>query len=125
MQNIHKRAGAGVLALACFGLVAAVWTRTSAREQGQVREFTVEGNQYAFSPAKLDVQKDDLVKITFTARDMPHSFTIDEYRIAKRAGAGQSVVFEFRADRTGTVAFYCNLSQDDRCKQMRGELTVR
>jgi heme/copper-type cytochrome/quinol oxidase subunit 2 len=125
MQTIHRRAGAGVLALACFGFVAAVWTRTSARE-GQVREFTVEGNQYAFSPARLDVQKDDLVKITFTARDMPHSFTIDEYRIAKRAGAGQSVVFEFRADRSGTVNFYCNLvSQDDRCKQMRGQLTVR
>ena len=125
-KNHRRRAGAGVLALACFGLGAAIWTRTSAREQGQVREFSVEGNQYAFSPARLDVQKDDLVKITFTARDMPHSFTIDEYRIAKRAGAGQSVVFEFRADRTGTVNFYCNLvSQDDRCKQMRGQLTVR
>jgi heme/copper-type cytochrome/quinol oxidase subunit 2 len=71
------------------------------------------------------VQKDDLVKITFNSVDMAHSFTVDSYRIAKRAGAGQSVVFEFRADQTGRFPFYCNLTQDDRCRQMRGELVVR
>jgi heme/copper-type cytochrome/quinol oxidase subunit 2 len=65
------------------------------------------------------------VKVTFTAQDMAHSFTIDEYRIAKRAGAGQTVVFEFRADRTGQFTYYCNLSQDERCRQMRGQLIVR
>jgi hypothetical protein len=34
-------------------------------------------------------------------------------------------VFEFRADRSGTVAFYCNLSVDDRCRNMKGQLSVR
>ena len=58
------------------------------------------------------------------AENIPHSFTIDAYRIAKRAGAGQTVVFEFRADRTGTFPFYCNLATDEGCKQMHGELTV-
>ena len=72
--------------------------------------------QFAFSPAQIDVQKDDLVKITFTAVDIPHSFTVDGYRIAKRAGAGQTVVFEFRADRAGEHDFYCNLAQDERCR---------
>ena len=50
------------------------------------------------------------MKITFTADDIAHSFTIDQYRIAKRAGAGQTVVFEFRADQAGTHRFYCNLT---------------
>jgi cytochrome c oxidase subunit 2 len=94
-------------------------------EQGQVREFTVTGRDHAFSPARLEVQKDDLVKIAFTASDMPHSFTIDDYRISKRAGTGHQVVFEFRADRSGTFPFYCNLTQDDRCRKMKGELVVR
>ncbi len=58
--------------------------------------------------------------------DVAHSFTIDvPYRISKRAGTGQSVVFEFRADEPGRFTFYCNLTQDDRCKQMKGELVVR
>jgi heme/copper-type cytochrome/quinol oxidase subunit 2 len=119
------RKSVSVFAIACLGLGTAVWARSAAREQGQVREFTVEGNQYAFSPSSIEVQKDDLVKITFTARDMPHSLTIDEYRIAKRAGAGQTVVFEFRADRSGPFTFYCNLTQDERCRNMKGQLRVR
>jgi cytochrome c oxidase subunit II len=97
----------------------------TARAQGAQREIAIKADQFAFSPSEIEVQKDDLVKITFTAVDMPHSFTVDGYRIAKRAGAGQSVVFEFRADRAGEHAFYCNLAQDDRCRQMKGKLVVR
>jgi heme/copper-type cytochrome/quinol oxidase subunit 2 len=96
-----------------------------ARAQGPNREVTVRGDQFAFSPTSIEVQKDDIVKITFTAVDIPHSFTMEGYRIAKRAAAGQTVTFEFRADRTGTFPFVCNLTQDDRCKQMHGELVVR
>ena len=97
----------------------------AAQDQGQVREFNVSGNHYAFTPASIAVNKNDLVKITFTAQDMAHSFTIDDYRIVKRAGAGQTVTFEFRADRAGSFTFYCNLSADEKCKEMKGTLTVR
>jgi cytochrome c oxidase subunit 2 len=122
---VRRRKSLGLFAFACLGLAAAMWARTSAGGQGQVREFTVEGNQFAFSPARIEVQKDDLVKVTFTARDMAHSFTLDEYRIVKRASAGQTVVFEFRADRSGAFTFYCNLSQSDKCREMKGHLDVR
>jgi plastocyanin len=111
--------------LACFAFAAVAFVGLSAREQGQIREFQVIGRDFAFSPARLEVQKDDVVKITFTAADMPHSFTSDHYRIAKRAGAGQSVTFEFRTDQTGTFDFYCNLSHDERCRNMKGQLVVR
>jgi cytochrome c oxidase subunit 2 len=97
----------------------------SAFSQGQVREFTVTGRDHAFSPSRIEVQKDDVVKITFTAADMAHSFTNEQYRISKRAGAGQSVTFEFRADQAGTSEFYCNLSADERCRNMKGTLVVR
>ena len=103
--------------------VAAFTPKTSS--QGATREFTISGDHFAFSPQRIEVQKDDLVKITFTAKDIPHSLTIDQYRIAKRAAAGQTVVFEFRADQAGTHRFYCNLTTDDRCKRMEGELVVK
>lgn len=108
-------------------LAASVLTLVSAaaQDQGQIREFTISGDRFAFSPAAIAVNKNDLVKIAFTASDMPHSFTLDEYRIVKRAGAGQTVTFEFRADRGGSFTFYCNLSQDAKCKDMKGTLTVR
>ena len=109
---------------AAFGLFSALAVGESG-DEGQVREFAVTGREFAFGPSRLVVQKDDLVKVVFTAADMPHSFTIDDYRISKRAGSGQTVVFEFRADRAGTFPFYCNLTMDERCRKMRGELVVR
>jgi heme/copper-type cytochrome/quinol oxidase subunit 2 len=114
-----------VAALACLALAAVALTTAAARGQGQVREFSVSGRNHSFTPGRIEVQKDDLVKITFTASDIAHSFTVDRYRIAKRAGAGQSVVFEFRADQPGTFAYYCNLTADDKCREMKGELVVR
>ena len=111
--------------LAILAVAVVSFVGLSAREQGQTREFTISGRDHRYSPARIEVNKDDLVKITFTAADIAHSFTLDSYRIAKRAGAGQTVVFEFRADQTGTFPFYCNLTQDDKCRQMKGELIVR
>jgi len=114
------------LAVAVVVAAGAFWAGGAASSRGQVRNITITGDQFAFSPARIEVQKDDLVQVRFTARDIAHSFTVDlPYRISKRAGAGQSVVFEFRADEAGRFTFYCNLTQDERCKQMKGELVVR
>ena len=69
--------------------------------------------------------QDDVVKIDLQTSDIAHSFTVDNYRIAKRVAPGQPVSFEFRADKAGTFPFYCNLQTEDGCRQMRGELVVR
>ena len=112
--------GSAVCAVSAFALLSL----PASASQGAVREFTVRGDGFAFSPSRIEVQKDDVVKISFTAVDMPHSFTMDgAYRIAKRASAGQTVTFEFRA--SGSERFYCNLNQDQRCKEMHGELVVK
>jgi plastocyanin len=120
-----KKTLLGVASVACFVIGAAVVGSTAARaDQGAVREFAIRADQFSFAPARIEVQKDDIVKVTFTAVDIPHSFVMDgPYRIAKRAGAGQTVTFEFRA--SGSERFYCNLTQDDRCKGMHGELVVK
>jgi heme/copper-type cytochrome/quinol oxidase subunit 2 len=117
---------AGVSLSAALLAVVVLGPARARAQGGQAREFTINGNQFAFAPARIEVQKDDLVKITFTAADIAHSFVIDNpYRIAKRAGSGQSVTFEFRADQAGTFPFYCNLTQDERCRQMKGQLVVK
>jgi heme/copper-type cytochrome/quinol oxidase subunit 2 len=119
------------LVLAAFGIVtvrhhagAMPVVAAALQEPGQ-KQFTINAHKYAFSPQQLEVQQDDLVKITLQSQDIPHSFTVDGYRIAKRVNPGQTVVFEFRADQAGRFPFYCNLKIDDGCKGMRGELVVR
>lgn len=88
------------------------------------REVSVAARKYSFG-GEIRVQKDDLVRITFSAEDIPHSFTIDRYRISKRAEPGKPVSFEFRADQPGEFEIYCNLTIDEQCAQkMKGKLVV-
>jgi len=95
-----------------------------AGSQAVATEFSVVANDFAFAPARLEVKQNDIVRITFRAVDIPHTFTIDAYRISKRAAIGQTIVFEFRADRAGTFPIYCNLTADQRCRRMKGTLVV-
>ena len=106
-----------ILVLAAFGLMVRA-------QEGGERSFTVAAHKYAFTPARIDVQQDDLVRVTFSTDDIPHSFTIDKYRIAKRVEPGKPIVFEFRADQPGKFPIYCNLTADDGCRKMIGELVV-
>jgi heme/copper-type cytochrome/quinol oxidase subunit 2 len=111
-----------------FALAGPLVRRLFAAAQDQApnrREFSIGAHNYAFAPDRLEVIHDDLVKITVQSSDQAHSFTIDEYRIAKRIPAGGATTFEFRADRPGTFAFYCNLTSDTGCRGMRGQLVVR
>jgi cytochrome c oxidase subunit II len=108
----------------------AVLTRAPAHAQAQApednrREVTIAAREGAFAPARLEVRVNDLVKVTFSADDGPHSFNIDAYRIAKRARPGHPAVFEFRADQAGTFPYYCNLKEGGGAHDMRGELVVR
>jgi nitrous-oxide reductase len=89
------------------------------------REFTVTARDYRFSPSRLEVTQDDLVKLTVQSLDVAYSLTIDEYRLSRRVPAGGTATIEFRADRSGTFSFYSNMSNDARHAQMRGTLVVR
>ena len=122
------RRTAGVLLVgAGAGLLAGPFVvRLFAQDQAPNRpEFTIVAKDYHYSPERIEVTQDDLVKLTVRSEDLAHSFSIDEYRIVKRVPAGGSTTFEFRADRPGTFRFYCNLTSEGGHSQMRGELVVR
>ena len=89
------------------------------------RELTIVAKDFHFTPNRIEVTQDDLVKLTVRSEDIAHTFTIDEYRIVKRVAAGGSTTFEFRADRAGTFPFYCNLTGEAGHQMMHGELVVR
>lgn len=90
------------------------------------REFTLTAKDFRFSPDRIEVARDDIVKLTVRSQDdVSYSLTIDEYRVSKRVPAGGAVTFEFRADREGTFPFYSNMTGDARHSQARGQLVVR
>jgi heme/copper-type cytochrome/quinol oxidase subunit 2 len=107
-----------------IAVVLSTLAARSAQNPDRVREVSVVGERYEFAPTRIEARVNDIVRVTFRAADIPHSFTIDDYRIAKRAGVGQTIVFEFRVDRAGRFPIYCSLTADDKCRRMKGELIV-
>ena len=117
--------GTGIY-LAAGPFVRRVLAAPAGQDQAPTRrEFTVTARDYSFSPNRVEVQQDDLIKLTVQSADNAYGFTIDDYRVSKRVPAGGSTIVEFRADRAGTFAFYSNLSNDSRHSKMSGQLIVR
>ena len=123
-SHVLARRLVGVALVGCLALIGAGHLGLAQESAQGPREILLNAHRYEFSQSRIDVTQDDVIRITLVAEDIPHSFTIDAYRIAKRAAPGQPVTFEFRADRPGTFQFYCNLTIDDGCRKMRGELVV-
>ena len=80
---------------------------------------------FRWTPDRIEVSQDDLVRLTIRSEDIAYSFAIDEYRIVRRVPAGGTTSFEFRADRPGTFRFYSNLTSDRAHADMQGQLIVR
>ncbi len=126
-MGLTRRTAGLLLVGAGAGLLAGPFVaRLFAQDQAPNRpEFTIIARDFHFTPERIEVTQDDLVKLTVRSEDLAHSFAIDEYRIVKRVPAGGSITFEFRADRAGTFRFYCNLTSEAGHSQMHGELVVR
>ena len=114
-----------LIVLVVAGVVASsVGAAPSAQRVG-APEHRIVAENFAFHPSRIVVNAGDAVRVTFVAKDRAYTFTIDAYRISRRATPGHDVVIEFCADQVGTFVFYCNLTDDARCRGMKGELVVR
>lgn len=127
MSQRLGRWGVGAVVLALAGALSSPRLLVAAEKH----EFQVSAHKYAYRVTGVDrpeihVREGEIVHITFSTEDIPHSLTIDgPYRISKRAAPGKPVTFDFLADKPGTFDFYCNLALDERCrKELRGRLIV-
>ena len=105
-------------------LLAATFTLAAQEQAPNRRDIVIVARDHRFAPDRIEVTRDDLVRITLRSEDAPVGFAIDAYRIAKRVAGGQAVTFEFRADQVGTFPFYCNITSDEQCRDMKGTLVV-
>ena len=92
---------------------------------GDVKEFTVDGSSYRFSPNILSVNKGDIVRINFVNSEGKHDLKIDGYNIGTKViDGGQSDVLEFTADKTGEFEYYCSIGEH-RQMGMVGKIVVK
>lgn len=91
---------------------------------GEVKEFTVTGENFAFAPNVMSVKQGDTVRITFKNIDGFHDLKIDEFEVAtKQIPGGSEETIEFVANQAGSFEFYCSVGKH-RDMGMKGTLTV-
>lgn len=114
-------------------------TQTPAAETGQpieaspatqapvagVTEISVNGTEFSFSPASINVKASEKVKITFKNNGRaPHNLVIEGLNIGtKTISGGQIDIVEFTASSSGTYTFFCSIP-GHRASGMEGSLKV-
>ncbi len=101
-------------------------TKTAEPAAGTVKDLTVVGTSYKFTPATLTVNKGDTVRITFKSQGgLTHDLVIDEFGVAtSQLGDEEEEEVEFVADKAGTFTYYCSVG-NHRQMGMVGKLVVQ
>lgn len=92
---------------------------------GPVKEFTVTGSGFKFSPNTITVKKGDTVRVNFkSSGGLLHDFKIDEFDVAtSQLGEEEEEEVEFVADKSGTFEYYCSVG-NHRQMGLVGKLVV-
>ena len=116
LHVVHVVLTASLLATVAGAVAAVAQSKTDIAVAAYKYGYRISGS----GKGEIRAHMGDLLRIAFSAEDIPHSFTIDDdhYRISRRAEPGKPpTTFEFRADKAGTFEIYCNLSNDARCRR--------
>lgn len=114
-----------------YNPTSGVNTNTSTQSQTTVtnetaKEIAIEGNEFAFTPSVITVNKGQQVKITFkNTGKYPHNLTVSDLNLqTKTIQPGESDSISFAPDKTGSFEFTCTVpGHADR--GMKGTLTVQ
>ena len=108
MRNRGRSVALASLALAAATLMAGCGDEKTDRLS--VDNGPVDGGN-AITPAKLTAHEGRQVqiKVTNTAKDKPHGFSIDEFKIKETIDQGKTTTVKFEADKAGTYRVYCQI----------------
>lgn len=91
----------------------------------EVKEITVVGTEFAFSPSLITVQAGEKVKLIFKNEGRAsHNLVIEGLEVStKTIGGGQTDTVEFTAPASGTFTFFCSIP-GHRSSGMEGSLKI-
>lgn len=93
--------------------------------QKEIKEITVIGTEFGFTPSTINLKTGDRAKIIFkNDGQYNHDFVIENLGLAtKIIQAGEQEVLEFDATKAGTYTIYCSVGTH-RSSGMEGKLII-
>ena len=99
-------------------------SEAGAVEARPLKEFSITGVPFSFSPNTIKVKKGDFVRIHFTNKSGFHDWVLNEFNIrTAQIPAGSTETVDFVASKAGSFEFYCSVG-DHRQKGMVGTFIV-
>lgn len=91
-----------------------------------IREISVSGSEYSYTPSSIELKEGENIKLTFkNTGSLPHNLVIDELGVtSKTISGGKEDVVEFKAAKTGSFKFYCSIG-NHRKNGMEGTAIVK
>lgn len=89
-----------------------------------VKEFNIIARQWEFSPATINVDEGDKVRLIIKSIDVTHGFDLPDFGINENLAPGKTVTLEFVADKKGSFGFFCNIYCGEGHRDMKGVLIV-
>lgn len=101
---------------------------TFEKEEGAaetIKEITIIGTEFSFSPSSITVKAGEKVKITFQNKgSASHNLVIEGLGVsAKTIGSGKEDIIEFTAPASGTYAIFCSIP-GHKAAGMEGSLII-
>lgn len=86
--------------------------------QAQIREYTVAGSSFAFSPSEITASRGDTVRVTFTnTGDHDHDFIVEGIAGAATSvlapGASETIEFVVPANGPSSYKVYCGVGDHE------------
>lgn len=124
VQDVDSDGDEGMMPSHSGSQPAPVVVGTSTIDAAGVKTFTLDANNFSFSPNEIRVKKGDKVKIVMNNTGGFHDWVVDEFNARTERVTGPATTsVEFVADKAGTFEFYCSVGQH-RQMGMKGNLVV-
>lgn len=102
-----------------------ILTETDTEEKQVIKEITVSGDDYSFSPAALNLKAGENVRLNFKNEGkVVHNWVIENGGVSSQTiSPGETDTVDFAAPKSGKYTVYCSVPGHKE-RGMVGELTV-
>ena len=90
------------------------------------REITVTASNWKFEPSTINVKKGETIKLVVKSTTGTHGLAVSELNIkTKSIKPSKEETIIFKAEKTGTFPFYCNVYCGSGHKNMKGSIVIK
>lgn len=90
----------------------------------KIKEISLKAYQFGFTPGRIMVKKNDIVRLYATSQDVPHGVYIKEYGINLPVKKGEIKKVEFVANKAGEFDIICSVYCGPGHDKMKAKLIV-